>query len=159
MIVNHEFEPFYDENSEILILGSIPSPKSREQGFYYAHPQNRFWKVLAKVFNENEPLMLDNKKDLLSKHHIALWDVIASCEINEASDSSIRNPIVNDLDIVLKNSNIKKIYTTGQKAHQLYYKYCYPKIKREAVLLPSTSPANCRLSLDFLVKEYSNITK
>lgn len=159
MRVTHEFEPFYDENSKILILGSIPSPKSRELGFYYMHPQNRFWKVLSSVFGEEVPLSIDNKKQFLKKHNIALWDVLESCDIDGASDSSIKNPIPNDIEEILKNSKVKRIYTTGKTAHKLYNKYILNKIGIEVIYLSSTSPANARMSLEELVNEYKNILK
>lgn len=154
MIVYHEFEPYYDKKSEILILGSIPSPKSREQKFYYGHPKNRFWQVLASVFEDEVPLTTEDKKNFLTKHHIALWDVLASCDIKGASDSSIKNPLVNDISIILNKCQIKAIYTTGKKAYNLYQKYIFPKIKQETIYLPSTSPANCRIKIEELIKEY-----
>lgn len=147
MLVKHEFSPFYNKKSEILILGSIPSPKSREQGFYYGHPQNKFWKVLANVYKEIEPKSIESKKKFLEKNKIALWDILASCEIKGAADNTIRNYKINDLKSIIDNSNIKKIYTTGKVAYHLYKKHCYDIIKKEAIYLPSTSPANCRLSL------------
>lgn len=159
MRVTHEFEPFYDENSKILILGSIPSPKSRELGFYYMHPQNRFWKVLSSVFGEEVPLYIDDKKQFLKRHNIALWDVLESCDIDGASDSSIKNPIPNDIEKILENSKVEKIYTTGKTAHKLYNKYILNKIGIEAKCLSSTSPANARMSLEELVNEYKSLLK
>lgn len=155
--VKHGFPPYYDSNSKILILGTMPSIKSREIGFYYCHPQNRFWCVLAYLYHEEIPSTIKDKKILLKKYHIALWDVLASCTIEGSSDQSIRNPICNDLSIILNHSSIKKIYTTGQKAYDLYQKYCYPKTKIEAILLPSTSPANAAYSFDKLVNAYAQI--
>lgn len=155
MRISHEFPPFYNKDSKILILGSIPSPKSREQGFYYGHPKNRFWKTLSIVFSEKEPNTISEKKQFLTKYQIALWDVLESCEIKGASDSTIKNYEVNDLNIVIKNSNIKKIYTTGRIAYQLYQKHCYKNTNIEAIYLPSTSPANCSLDLEQLVKYYN----
>lgn len=143
MKVKHTLEPIYDENSQVLILGSIPSVKSREIGFYYAHPQNRFWKTLGKVYQEEIGETIKEKKEFLIKHHIALYDVLKSCEISSSSDSSIKNPIPNDFSDILQKANIKAIFTTGQKAYQLYQKYCYPYTKINAISLPSTSPANC----------------
>jgi len=159
MRVTHEFGPFYDENSKILILGSIPSPKSRELGFYYMHPQNRFWKVLGSVFDEDIPISIENKKQFLKKHNIALWDVLESCDIDGASDSSIKNPIPNDIEKILNNSKVEKIYTTGKTAHKLYNKYIFNNIGKEAICLSSTSPANARMSLEDLVDEYKNVLK
>ena len=155
--IKHEFPPYYDADSKILILGTMPSVKSREVGFYYCHPQNRFWKVLAFLYQEDMPATILEKKQLLKKHHIALWDVLASCSIEGSSDQSIRNPICNDIYHLLKNSSIEKVYTTGQKAYELYQKYCYPKTKMEAILLPSTSPANVAFSIEQLIKAYSII--
>ena len=141
--VFHEFEPYYNNDSKILILGSIPSVKSREQGFYYAHPQNKFWKVLANIYNQNEAKTIVQKKEFLKINKIALWDVIKSCEINGSSDSSIKNIEVNNINEIISNSKIKKIFTTGKKATDLYQKYCYPNTKIKSIYLPSTSPANC----------------
>lgn len=157
MRVFHEFEPFYNSDSKILILGSIPSIKSREQGFYYGHPQNRFWLVLAEVFKDSVPVSIHDKKKFLIKHKIALWDVLDSCEIENSSDSSIKKPIVNDIKIVLNSSMIERIYTTGKTAYNLYNKYLLNKIEKETIYLPSTSPANCKMKLEDLVKEYQKI--
>ena len=155
--VKHEFPPYYDSNSKILILGTIPSIQSRKVGFYYCHPQNRFWEVLATIYQEAIPYTIEEKKKLLTRHHIALWDVLASCQIEGSSDQSIKNPICNDLSIVLNNSSIEKIYATGKKAYDLYQKYCYPNTKIEAILLPSTSPANAAYSIEKLINAYSQI--
>ena len=155
MKVYHTFDAFYNKDSEILILGSMPSVKSRELGFYYMHPQNRFWKVLEKVYDE----LITDKKEFLTKHKIALWDVIESCEIAGAQDSSIKNVKPNNLNKIIKKSNIKHIFCTGQKAYQLYNKYALPKTGLKAICLPSTSPANCRLSLENLVENYQVINK
>lgn len=160
MKVNHTLKPIYDSNSKVLILGSIPSVKSREAGFYYAHPKNRFWKTLEKVYNEKIGEAIDDKTKFLIKHHIALFDVLKSCDISSSNDSSIKNPIPNNFKPILKESNIKIIFTTGQKAYQLYKKYCYPKTKMEAILLPSTSPANCPKGIEEkLINAYSQIKK
>ncbi len=155
--VYHEFGPYYNKDSKILILGSIPSPKSREVGFYYGHPQNRFWLVMSQVFNDVKPITIEDKKDFLKRHNIALWDVLASCDIKGASDSSIKNPIVNDLNCILNNSMIERIITVGKTAHSLYNKYIFPTIKRKAICLPSTSSANCRISVSDLIESYSII--
>lgn len=154
-MVYHTLEPIYDENSEILILGSMPSVKSREIGFYYAHPQNRFFKVLAGAFQEKLPITKENKIDFLKKYHIALFDVLKSCEIDGSKDSSIQNIEVNDFEPILKNSKIRKIYTTGKKAYQLYEQYCYPKTGMHATYLPSTSMANSgNYTLEQLIEVY-----
>jgi len=142
MKVFHTLEPFYDENSKILILGSIPSVKSRELNFYYAHPQNRFWKVLAAVFEEPYPITKEEKTNFLIKHHIALWDVIASCDITGSSDSSIKNVKINNIKNLIEKTQITHIFTTGKKAYNLYQKYCFEKTKIKAFPLPSTSAAN-----------------
>lgn len=158
MKVVHTLEPIYDKNSKCLILGSMPSVKSREIGFYYSHPKNRFWKTLEAVFNEQIGSSIPDKISFLKKHHIALFDVLKSCDISSSSDSSIKNPIVNDLSIILKFSNIKTIFTTGQTAYKLYQKYLFPKTNIEAIFLPSTSPANCPKGIEEkLIKEYSKI--
>ena len=122
--VKHTFLPVYNEESRILILGSFPSVKSRENQFYYGHPQNRFWKVIAGIFKEPLPQTIDEKKDLLLRHRIAVWDVIDSCDIVGSSDSSIRNVVPNDMDLILSNAKIQGIFANGGKAHQLFVKYC-----------------------------------
>lgn len=158
-LVRHEFLPVFDTGSRILILGTIPSPKSREQGFYYGHPRNRFWKVMADILNEDLPETIEDKKAMVLKHHIAMWDVLASCEIHGADDSSIKNPVANDMGVILKQAEIERIYTTGSKATALYKKYCYPQTKIPSVMLPSTSPANCRMSYEELKREYEAILR
>ena len=146
-MIKHPFPPLYDKNSKILILGSFPSVKSREQRFFYGHPQNRFWKVVSSVLNCETPITIDEKKKFLFNNHIALWDVIASCEIAGSSDSSIKNVIVNDLTQILSEADIKQIYVNGKTAEKYFNKYTKPLISREAVCLPSTSPANAAWSL------------
>lgn len=153
--VIHEFEPVFNEQSKVLLLGSIPSITSREVGFYYSHPKNRFWKVMEILFEEK----ITDKKSFCLKHKIALWDTIASCEIHASSDASIKNVKVNDLNIILEAANIKAIFTEGKKAHEIYQKYLYPIYKIEDICLSSTSPANARMSLDQLVTEYKQILK
>ena len=150
-IVTHEFPPFYRANSKILILGSIPSKKSREEGFYYAHPKNRFWSTLATVFNENTPLSLKEKQDFLIRHNIALWDVLESCTINGSSDSSIENIVCNDIKSLLDKTKICYIFTTGRKATTLYQKYCEEKTGIKTTYLPSTSPANCPKNIETIL--------
>lgn len=152
--VYHEFQPFYDNNSKVLILGSIPSVKSREIGFYYGHPKNRFWKVLSLVFEID---ILD-KKVFLKNYHIALWDVLKSCEIKGSSDSSIKEEIPNDIPSLLEKCNINAIFITGKTAYKYYMKY-FKNIDIPVFNLSSTSPANCRISLDKLVEEYKIIKK
>lgn len=149
----HNLEPIYDKDSKVLILGSFPSVKSREVASYYAHPQNRFWKILESLYNEE----IIDKKAFLLKHHIALWDVIASCDIKGSSDTSIKNVKVNDINKIIKTSKIEKIFTTGKKAYNLYNKYLLEETKIEAIYLPSPSPANASMSLEELVNEYKKI--
>lgn len=156
-LVTHEFGAFYDQDSRVLILGTIPSPKSREQGFYYGHPQNRLWRVLAELLGEQKPETVDAKKRMLRKHHIAMWDVLASCEIAGASDSSIRNPVPNDMNLILNAADIRAAFTTGAKATQLFQKYCTPTCGLEPIRLPSTSPANCACSYEKLLEAYGQI--
>ena len=155
--VSHMFPPIYDEHSEILILGSFPSVKSREIQFYYGHPQNRFWRVLAALTESDVPRTTEEKKAFLLRHHIALWDVIARCDIVGSSDSSIRNVEANDMDEILKRAPIRQIYANGGKAYELYQKYCYPQCKREAVKLPSTSPANAAFGIERLCEDWKSV--
>lgn len=156
-LVTHEFDAFFDKDSRVLILGTIPSPKSREQGFYYGHPQNRFWRVLADVLDEEFPQTVEERKGFLKRNHIALWDVLESCEIKGASDVSIRNARPNDMNRILQAADIRAIFATGAKAAQLYKKLCFPECGVEAVRLPSTSPANCGCSYETLREAYSQI--
>lgn len=153
-MVKHPIPPFFNKNSKVLILGSFPSVKSREQMFFYGHPYNRFWRVLAEIFNAAEPVNVDQKKSFLSAHKIALWDVIASCEIKGSSDASIKNAVPNDLSIILNSAPIDKIFVNGKTAEKYYNKYIKSIISREAACLSSTSPANARKSLEDLVNEW-----
>ncbi|MCX4268873.1 MAG: DNA-deoxyinosine glycosylase [Lachnospiraceae bacterium] len=155
--VEHTFSPIYDKESEILILGSFPSVKSRENQFYYGHPQNRFWKVLAEITNHTIPVTVEEKKQLLQKNHIALWDVIQSCSIIGSSDSSIRDVKVNDFSKIWKTANIKKIYANGTRAYELYKKYAFIQTKREIEKLPSTSPANAKYQMEQLCQEWKKM--
>ncbi len=159
--VTHEFGAFFDKDSRVLILGTIPSPKSREQGFYYGHPRNRFWKVLADVLKKEVPQTVEERKRFLKRNHIALWDVLESCEIKGASDVSIRNARPNDMNRILKakDTNIQAIFVAGTKAAKLYKKLCLPTCGVEAIQLPSTSPANCGCSDEKLREAYSQICK
>lgn len=150
----HPFPPLYDNNSKILILGSFPSVKSREQMFFYGHPQNRFWKVISAVFGDKIPVSIEEKKKFLLKHGIALWDVIASCEIEGSSDSSIKNVTANDITKILVCADIKTIFVNGKTAEKYYKKYIENTVGRSAVCLPSTSPANAVWSLDRLIEEW-----
>lgn len=156
-MILHPIPPVYDKDSKVLILGSFPSVRSREEGFFYGHPQNRFWKVAAKVFGEKTPETTEDKKAFLIRNRIALWDVIGSCEIEGSSDSSIRNVSVNDLSVILKAADIQAVFLNGRKAEQLYKKYLFPAYERDAVCLPSTNPANAAWSLDRLTAAWKAI--
>lgn len=156
-MIIHPIQPVYDKDSKVLILGSFPSVKSREEGFFYGHPQNRFWKVTASIFDEEIPRTPQEKKAFLIRNHIALWDVIGSCDIDGSSDSSIRNAKVNDISMILTTADIKAIYLNGKKAYHLYQQYLEPVIQREGVCLPSTSPANAVWSLEKLKQAWSVI--
>ena len=153
-MVKHPFPPLYDGSSRILILGSFPSVKSREQGFFYGHPQNRFWRVTASVYGCRIPQTIEEKSEFLHENHIALWDVIASCDITGSSDSSIKNVVPNDLRPILRAADIEKIYVNGRAAEKYYIKYQEPILKRKAVYLPSTSPANAAMSEDKLIVKW-----
>lgn len=159
MRVTHPFEPIYDKNSKILILGSFPSVKSREDNFYYAHPQNRFWKVLQKIYNyKGELLTKEAKIKFLIDNNIAIWDSIKSCDIENSDDSSIKNAIPNDIEMILKNSNVKKIFCNGNASYKVFKKY-NKDIDAKVDVLPSTSPANARYTLDKLVEVWSEKIK
>ncbi len=151
--ITHAFDPVYDRNSRVLILGTMPSPASREQGFYYSHPRNRFWPVMAAVLGEAQPVTPEEKRDLCLRNRIALWDVLKSCDIDGASDASIRCPEANDIPFVLSRTDIRLVCTTGAKAAQLYRRE-FPGLDVPHIALPSTSPANCRVSTEELTKAY-----
>ena len=153
----HSIEPVFDAESRVLILGTMPSPKSREVQFYYGHPQNRFWRVLAAVLGEEVPQSVPEKKAMLLRHQIALWDVLAECEITGASDSSIRNPVANDLSVILDHAPVQAVFTTGATAWKLYTRLQKPHTGIEAVRLPSTSPANCAVEMEALTEAYKAI--
>lgn len=150
--VSHTFLPVYDETSEILILGSFPSVKSREQGFYYGHPQNRFWKVLAALCDCEVPESIEEKKKMLLANHIAIWDVIDSCDIIGSSDSSIKNVIPADIPWLLQQTRITRIFANGKTAGSLYQRFAEQSTGRKALVLPSTSPANAAYSLERLTE-------
>ena len=134
-MIIHPISPVYDKNSRILILGSFPSVKSREEGFFYGHPQNRFWKVVASVFSEDVPQSIEEKKAFLLRNHIAVWDVIKSCDIVGSSDASIKNVTANDLNEILNAADIKAIYVNGKTALKYYQKYTEPFLRRPATYL------------------------
>ncbi|SFC73275.1 DNA-deoxyinosine glycosylase [Butyrivibrio sp. YAB3001] len=153
-MITHPIAPVFDKESRVLILGSFPSVKSREAMFFYGHPQNRFWKVIATVCNEELPDTIEEKKALLLRNHIAVWDVIASCDIEGSSDSSIKNVKANDLSVILDNARIRAIYVNGKTAEKYYKKYIEKKINRKALCLPSTSPANAAWNIERLTEEW-----
>ena len=153
--VIHSLEPVYDRNSRILILGSFPSVRSREQDFYYGHPQNRFWKLMERLLEEPFPPDYKSRKDILLLRGIALWDVIRACDIKGSSDQSIRNVVPMDLNRILKTASIRQIITNGSTAHGLYMKYCREQTGRDAVRCPSTSPANAAFTLDRLAEAWA----
>lgn len=155
----HTLDPLFDARSRVLILGTLPSPKSREAGFYYYHPQNRFWRVLSAVLNEPFPETIEDKRALCLRNRIALWDVLASCRIEGASDASIRDPVPNDIPWLLGQTDIRAIFCTGAKAHELYQKLLFQRTKVPAVRLPSTSPANAAWTLPKLCEKYRLITE
>ncbi len=156
MRLEHSFAPVCDENSRMLILGSFPSVKSREEGFYYGHPRNRFWPVLAAIFGEGIPSTVAEKRELLLRNRVALWDVCASCEVVGSSDASIHEVVANDLSEILAAAKIERILTNGATADRLYRTYQFARTGIEAVKLPSTSPANAAWSLERLVREWKS---
>lgn len=155
----HTFDPIYSNESNILILGSFPSVKSRENNFFYGHPQNRFWKVISSVFESQVPNTIAEKKEFLYNSKIALWDTIHSCDIIGSSDSSIKNVIPSNINIILNTSDIKAIFTNGTASYKLYMKYCFSSTNREAIKLPSTSPANAAFSLEKLTSIWTEEIK
>ena len=155
--VSHTFEPVFDENSKVLILGTFPSVKSREQNFYYGHPRNRFWRILSELTASELPVSIPEKKAFLLEKHIAVWDVIASCEIIGSSDSSIRNVVPTDINRILKKAPIRTIYANGGKAYELYQNYAFSMTGREIQKLPSSSPANAAWQLERLLEAWSVI--
>ncbi|QAT42615.1 DNA-deoxyinosine glycosylase [Aminipila luticellarii] len=155
--IKQPFEPVYDKDSRILILGSLPSVKSRENGFYYGHPQNRFWKVIADIYGSTAPVNIEEKKELLHQCKIALWDVIESCEIKGSSDSSIRDVKTADLRMILNQCPIEELFANGKTAEKLYNKFSRTETGRQIIALPSTSPANAAYSLEKLIRRWSVI--
>lgn len=153
--IEHPFPPLFNADSRVLILGSFPSVKSREQRFYYGHPQNRFWRVLSRVFDQPVPETVAEKRALILRSRLALWDTIRSCEIIGSSDASIRAVQPNDLSRILNACDIRAIFCNGRKSHALFCKYVQPRTGRSAVCLPSTSPANARWSLERLTQAWA----
>lgn len=153
--VQHGFPPVYDKDSRVLVLGSMPSPRSRKLGFYYMHPQNRFWRMLSQTLGEPLPADIPGRREMCIRHGVALWDVLAECTISGASDSSIGDPLPNELKLIFKAADIRAVFTTGKKAYALYerfFKDCMP-----AACLPSTSPANRTISEAAMLEEYRKI--
>ena len=157
MHASHNIEPVYDASSRILILGSFPSVKSREAVFYYAHPQNRFWRIMENLFDIPHLETIEEKKTFLLSHHIALWDVIGECNITGSSDSSIRDVVPNDLGRILESGNIKAIFTNGKKSDSLYRKYQEKTTGIKALNLPSSSPANAAWNMERLLEQWKDI--
>lgn len=155
--ISHTFAPVFDKESRILILGTFPSVKSRENQFYYGHPQNRFWKVIASLMKDEVPVTIEEKRKLLLRNHIAIWDVIHSCSITGSGDASIRDVVPNDLTEIMEKADIEKIYANGNKAYELYQKYMYSYTGKEIEKLPSTSPANAGYSLEKLLEKWKVI--
>lgn len=155
--ITHPFPPLYDAKSRILILGSFPSVKSREQNFFYGHPQNRFWKVISQVFGCDTPASIEEKKVFLHSNHIALWDTIASCEISGSADSTIKKVVPNDLTPILAAAPIENIYVNGRASEKYYKQYQEPILHHKAIYLPSTSPANAAWSVERLVTKWQII--
>ena len=153
----HNIPPVYDKNSRILILGSFPSVKSREAEFFYGHPQNRFWRVLASIVGAKAPNSIEGKREFLLSHGIAVWDVIASCEIEGSADNTIRAVQPNDISVILSSADIRAIFVNGRTSEKYYNKFVKEAIGREAILLPSTSPANAAVSLDALIEAWGVI--
>ena len=158
-MIRHPFPPLFGPDSDTLILGSFPSVKSREAMFFYGHPQNRFWRVLAALYGESVPQTVNEKKALILSHRLALWDSIASCEITGSSDASIRDAAPTDLSVILEHSRVARIFCNGAQSYKIYCKYQLPRTGIEAVKLPSTSPANAACSLDKLIEAWRIIRK
>lgn len=156
MRVTHPFEPIYDKNSKILILGSFPSVKSREDNFYYAHPQNKFWKVLQMIFGSNDSIVTkEQKTKFLLDNGIAIWDSIKECDIENSADNTIKNAIPNDIKHILENSKIEKILCNGGASFKVFKKYYKNDLGVRIDVLPSSSPANARYSLDKLASVWA----
>ena len=156
MHIQHTLEPIFDMHSRVLILGTMPSVKSRQQAFYYANPQNRFWTIWERLYGVSLP-NIESQRAFARNNHIALWDVLASCDIRGSEDASIRSPQPNDIAGLLEKSEIQAIFTTGKTAARLYEQLCYPKTQMPAITLLSPSPANCRYSLQDLIENYRQI--
>ena len=154
-MIDHPIDAVYNERSKILILGSFPSVKSRESGFFYGHPQNRFWRVLAAVFEDTVPATVEEKKHFLAAHRIALWDVVASCRTRGSADSSICDVVPNDIAALIAGRDIRAVFTNGKTAQALYDKHIRSTLDIPAICLPSTSPANAAWSAEKLTEAWS----
>lgn len=154
MQVTHTLNPIISPRARVLLLGSMPSPESRKVGFYYGHPRNRFWSVMSNILSEPLPETNEDRRDMLTRNNIALWDVLASCEIDGASDSSIKNAVPNDIENLIRGTDIKAIFMTGSTAFRLYRKHIEKKIPLPIFCLPSTSPANAKMSLESITEKY-----
>ncbi|MGN1419731.1 MAG: DNA-deoxyinosine glycosylase [Acutalibacteraceae bacterium] len=150
-MIEHPIPPLFDEHSKTLILGSFPSVKSREVAFFYGHRQNRFWRVLAALYKQPTPQTTEEKKKLILENQLALWDVVASCDVQGSADSSLKNVKPNDLGIILQTAKIERIFTNGKTAFNLYNKFLLKETGIEAVCLPSTSPANAKMQMPELL--------
>lgn len=155
--ISRGFEPVFSHTSRILILGSIPSVLSRKQNFYYGNPQNRFWRVMARILNEDVPASIPEKRTLLLDHHIALWDVIESCDIIGSKDATIRNAVPVSLEFIFKQASIEAVFANGRAAQTLFQRYCEPRYHRTITLLPSTSPANAAWNEERLFERWSEL--
>lgn len=155
----HSIKPVYNHNSKVLILGTLPSPKSREAGFFYSHPQNRLWKVMELIFNETIDPNTNSRIGFLLEHKIAMWDVVSECVIKGAADASIKKVVVNDFTQIFLTAKINTIFLTGKTAYNLYKKYCSENYDVPYHLLPSPSSANCAVHIDTLVESYKEILK
>ncbi|MDR0539533.1 MAG: DNA-deoxyinosine glycosylase [Spirochaetaceae bacterium] len=153
--VTHPFPPVFSKHAQTLILGSIPSPDSRKEGFYYMNSRNRFWKVLSRVYGAMPIESIDDRKKLILNNNLALWDVLASCWITGAGDHSILFPTANDLSPLIAGCAIKRILCTGEKAFSLYQKLCAQAAGITALRLPSTSARNAAFSEDRLFAVYA----
>ncbi len=153
----HPFPPLFCGESDTLILGSFPSVKSREEMFFYGHPQNRFWKLAAMLFGEPVPETIEEKTALILNNRLALWDSIRSCTITGSSDSSVRDVVPNDLSLIFENSRVNRVFCNGALSHKMYMKYIFPETNVKAVKLPSTSPANAAFSIDRLYEHWKII--
>ena len=157
--IEHPFPPVVDEGCRFLILGSFPSVKSRSDGFFYGHPQNRFWKMLSTVFDEDLPKDIAAKRALLLRHHIALWDVIAACDIAGSSDASVKNAVPVDITRVTNVARIERVICNGSLAYKLYHRHLESVVGLPAIALPSTSPANAACSFAQLVNIWKDALK